>query len=52
MDNLETSLAAIVDKALGNTSGAIVGGVIKPIASTIFGHPVHSLDGPGPSMAV
>ena len=52
MDNLETSLATTVDKYRGNTSGAIVERLIKPRASTIFGHPVYSLDGTGPSMAV
>ena len=42
MDNLETSLATIVDKAHGNTGGSIVERFIKPIASTIFGHLVLS----------
>ena len=35
MDNLETLLATIVDKARGNTSGAIVERLIKPRAPTI-----------------
>ena len=48
VDNLETLLATTVDKASGNTSGAIVERFIKTIASTIFGQPVYSLDGPGP----
>ena len=48
MDNLETSL----DKARGKKSGAIVESLIKPIASTIFGHPVYSLNVPGQSMAL
>ena len=52
MDNLEKSLATTVDKALGNTSGAIVERFIKPRASTMFGHPVYFLDGPGPSTSV
>ena len=52
MDNLEASLATTVDKARGNASGSIVERFIKPRASTIFGHPVYSLDGPGPSMEV
>ena len=52
MDNLEKSLATTVDKARGNTSGAIVEIFVKPRASTMFGHTVYSLDGPGPSMAV
>ena len=52
MDNLETSLDTTVDKARGNTSGAIVERFIKTRVSTIFGHPVYSLDGPGPSMVV
>ena len=41
-----------MDKALGNTSEAIVKRFIKPRASTMFGHPVYSLYGPGPSIAV
>ena len=52
MDNLETLLATTVDKASGNTRGSIVESFIKPIVSTIFGHPVYSLDGPGPSVEV
>ena len=52
MDNLETSLATTVDKARGNTSGAIVERFIKPRASKMFGHPVYSMDDPGPSMEV
>ena len=52
MDNLETSLDTTWDKARGNTSGDIVERLIKPRVSKIFGHPVYSLDGPGPSMEV
>ena len=52
MDNLETLLATIVDKACGKAGGSVVESFIKPIASTIFGHPVYSLDGPGPSVEV
>ena len=52
MDNLETSLASTVYKDIGNTSGAIVERFIKPRASTMFGNPVYSLDGPGPPIAV
>ena len=52
MDNLETLLATTVDKSCGNTSGAIVNMFIKPRASTMFGHPVYSLDGTGPSIVV
>ena len=52
MDNLETSLATTVNKARGNTSGTIVERFIKSIASTMFGHTVYSLDGPGTSISV
>ena len=52
MDNLETLLATTFDKACGNTSGAIVEIFIKPRASTMVGHPVYFLGGPGPSIAV
>ena len=52
MDNLETSLATTVDNACGNASGSIVERFIKPRASNIFGYPVYSLDGSGPSMVV
>ena len=52
MDNLKTLLATTVYKARGNTSGAIVDRFIKPRASTIFLHPVYSIDGPGPSIAI
>ena len=45
LDNLETLLAAIVDKACGNTSGSIVDRFVKPIESKKFGHPVYSMDG-------
>ena len=41
-----------MDKAQGNSSGGIVEIFIKPRASTIFGHPEYSLDGPGLSIAV
>ena len=46
MDNLETSLAAMVDKSHVNTCEAIVDRFIKPRASTMFGHRVYSMDGP------
>ena len=52
MDNFKTSIATTVDKTRGNTSGLIVERFIKPRLSTIFGHPVYSLDVPGPSIAV
>ena len=48
MDNLLTSLATTVDKSHVNTIGSIVERFIKPRASTMFGYPVYSLDGPGP----
>ena len=41
-----------MDKNHGNTSGEIVDRFIKPRASTIFVHPLYSLDGTGTSMAV
>ena len=47
MDNLETSLTTTADKAHGNAVRAIVERFIKPRASTIFGHPVYFMDGPG-----
>ena len=50
--NLKTSLATCVDKACGNTIGAIVERFIKPRASTMFGHAVYYLDGTGPSISV
>ena len=52
MDNLEPLLATTVDKDRGNASGAIVERFIKPIASTIFGHPAYLLDGRGFLIAV
>ena len=52
MYNLELSLATTVDKDRWNKKVAIVGRFIKPRASTIFGNPEFSLDGPGPSIAV
>ena len=52
MDNLETYLATTVDKAHGNASGDIAERFINHIASTLFGNPVYSLDGLGPSVAV
>ena len=52
MDNLETSFATTVDNTRGNASGSIVERFIKPIESTIFVHPVYSIDGPGPSISV
>ena len=39
-------------KARGNTSGAILERFLKPTTSTMFGHPVYFLDGPGPSIGV
>ena len=39
-------------KDRGNASGSIVERFIKPRASTIFGHPGYSMDGPGTSIAV
>ena len=41
MDNLETLLTTTVDKARGNTSGAIMERLIKPRASTLSGHPEY-----------
>ena len=41
-----------VDKARGNASGLFVKRFIKPKASTMFGHHVHLMDEPGPSMSV
>ena len=41
-----------MDKACGNSNGAIVERFIKPRASPIFGHPLYSLDGPRISMEV
>ena len=52
IDKFEALLATTVYKARWNASGDIVDRFIKPIASTIFGHPEFSLDGPGPSIAV
>ena len=52
MDNLETSLANTVDKSTGNTDEAIVGRFIKPIASTMFGYLVYSMNGPGPLIEI
>ena len=48
IDNLETFLTTTMYKACSNTSGDIVERFIKPIASTMFEHPVFFLDGPGP----
>ena len=48
MNNLKTSLATTVNKARGNTSGAIVERFIKPRASTMSEHLLYSLDVPGP----
>ena len=45
-------MATTADKAHGNTSGAILERFFKPIASKMFGHPVYSLGGIGPSIAV
>ena len=52
MNNLEKLLAATLDKASGNASGDIVERFIKTRASTIFGHPEHSLDRQGQLIAV
>ena len=52
MDNLETSFSTTVNKAHGNTGGSTMERFIKPIASTMFGHPVYSLDGTGPSIEI
>ena len=52
MNNLESLLAITLYNAPGNTSEAIVEIFIKPRASTMFEHPVYSLDGPGLSMEV
>ena len=52
MDNLETSLSNTVDKDHGNTGGSIMDSFIKPRASTMFGYPVYSIGGPGPSIAI
>ena len=52
MYNLENSLATTVEKALGNTSVAIVERFIKTRSSKMFVHPVYSLEGTGPSIAV
>ena len=52
MDNMQTSLATIVDKASGNTDGTIMDRFIKPRSSTMFGHSVYSLDGPGTTIAI
>ena len=41
-----------MDKACGNKSVAIVEIFIKPRASTIFGHLVYFMDGPGTSVEV
>ena len=41
-----------MDTAHWNESGAIVESFVKPIASTIFGHQINSLDGPGPSISI
>ena len=52
MDNLETYLDNTVDKARGSSIGSIVERFIKPRSSTIFCHPLHSLDGTGQSITV
>ena len=52
MDNLETLFSTTVDKASGNASGSIMGRFIKTRSSTMFVHPVYSMDGPGPSISV
>ena len=46
------SLSATVDKARGNIVGAIVQKLIKPISSTVFFHPVYTMYGPGPWIAI
>ena len=52
MDNLKTLLSTTMDKDRGKKSGSIVESFIKPRASTMFGHPVYFLDGPGTSISV
>ena len=52
MDNLETFLDTRVYKARINKSGAIVERFTKPRSSTMFGHLVYLMDGPGPSISV
>ena len=47
MNNMEKLLATTVDKVCWNTSGFIVDRFIKPIESTMFGHLVYLVDGPG-----
>ena len=41
-----------MDKDHGNTGGSIMDSFIKPRASTMFGSPVYSIGGPGPSIAI
>ena len=52
MDTLETLFSTKEDKAHGNTYEDIVERFIKLRASTIFGHLVYSLDGPGKSIVI
>ena len=47
MDNLETLFATAVNKDCGNASGSILERLVKSRASTMFGQPSYSLDGPG-----
>ena len=46
MYNLYISFAILVDRAIGNSSGEIVGIFIKNRPSTIFGYLSYSLYGP------
>ena len=52
MDNLEKSVATIVDKVVGNTCGDIVERLIKLRTSTMFVQLVYSLDELGPLIAI
>ena len=52
VNNPDTSLSTTVNKAHGNLNRAILERFIKPRSSSIFGHPVYSMDGPGPQIAV
>ena len=52
MDNLEISLSPTLYKAHGNASEAILDRFVKPRTLKMFGHPVYSLDGSGPSIAI
>ena len=52
MENLETSLDTTVYKAGGNTVGSIVERFMKPSESTMLGHPIYLMDGPGPPISI